>query len=107
MGKRKMVFELIDEQLAEKCETALKSFREGDDEASVTFGEMTFKLWDRKDNDNRETVRMSMDEFMSAIRMCHMNGAAMASTMLANVVAGLSGFKLNDDKDVPPPNEDD
>lgn len=91
------IFEMLDQQFAKECEAALTRYRSGDDEVAIEFGELKFRLFDRKDNADRETVRMSMEEFLNAIRMCHINGAVLATSTMAQVAASLAGLKVVDD----------
>lgn len=93
------IWEQVDKTVVRESDAALAKYRAGMDEVSLDLGGLVIKLWDRKDNDNRETVRMSMEEFVNTIRMCHVNGAALAASAMAQMVAAAAGLKVIDDEE--------
>jgi hypothetical protein len=95
--KRVAIWEYIDRDFAKKCDDALAEYRTGLDEVNIRFGELFVRLFDRKDNDDRETVRMTMEELLGTLRACHVNGAALAASIIAQSVAGLAGLAVVDE----------
>jgi hypothetical protein len=93
----KPIFETIGDVVTRKCTEAIEQYRQGADSVVVKAGAFSLTLTDRKDNANRETVRMSMEEMLGVVVAAHVNGAALASTAAAKVIAGLAGFALVDD----------
>lgn len=86
----------MDKTIAAECERALEKYRSGESEVKFEIGGLALRLWDRKDNDDRETVRMSMEELTSLVRACHVNGAALAASTMASVAATLAGLRAVD-----------
>lgn len=114
--KLQPLFLHMDALFKAQWDKAVGEFRDGKDEVEFSFGVAKMRLWDRKDNDNRETMRMSMDEFGTVLRGMVVAGASMALTGVANSVAATAGFALTDveddeempevarlDRSVPPP----
>lgn len=99
-AKSTPIWEEIDKAIAAEADKALARYRDGEDEVNLVVGGLAIKLFDRKDNDDRETVRMTMDEFVNTVRACHVNGAALAASAIAEAVAQTTGLKVVDDEEV-------
>lgn len=97
MQSERPLHEQVTELFNQHWRDAVAKFRERQvDSVTIEFGAFEASLYDLKNNDDRETVRMPLDDLGKLLALAHMNGAGLAMHAAAKSVSAMAGQRLAD-----------